>query len=152
MGLGRRLTVEGGLGPLGVVEADPRADDPFGVQAVGQLADLGVKVADLRFMVPAGAVGTVRKHLAQTVHRLALPRAYLVWMHLVPGRVRRENDSLNRFLILLTLDRLVATERLKRNLGLEIRREPTPSRHLVFLRYPVEYTLSPLSDFLGPPH
>ena len=37
VGLGRRLTVEGRMGPLGVVEADPLADDPVGVEAVGEL-------------------------------------------------------------------------------------------------------------------
>ena len=93
-----------------------------------QLADLGVKVADLRFMVPAGAVGAVRKHSAQTLNRLALPRAHLVRMHLVLGRD--------------LLDRPVAPQRLQRHSGLEIRREPAPCRHLVSLRYPAEYTLA----------
>ena len=37
-------------------------------------------------MIPASAVGAVRKHFAQTVHRLALPGAHLVRMHLVLGR------------------------------------------------------------------
>ncbi len=54
-------------------------------------------------------------------------------MHLVPGR-----HFPNGF---------VATQRLKRNLGLEIRREPAPFRHLVFRRYPVEYTLATCPTF-----
>ena len=33
----RPASVEGRMGPLGVVEADPLADDPFGVEAVGEL-------------------------------------------------------------------------------------------------------------------
>ena len=41
------------------------------------------------------------------------------------------------------LDRLVASKRLKRNLGHEIRRKPTSHRHIVFLRYPAEHTLAP---------
>jgi hypothetical protein len=53
-------------------------------------------------------------------------------MHLVPGRD--------------LLDRLVATQRLKRNLGLEIRREPDVNRRrfviAVFLLKGAEYTLN----------
>ena len=63
-------------------------------------------------------------------------------MYLVLGRVRRENDSLDRFPILLTLDCFVAPERFQRHPGLEFRRKSTPFRHLVLLRYPVEYTLT----------
>ncbi len=40
VGLGRRSTAKGGMGPLGVVEVDPRADDPFGVEAVGELVQV----------------------------------------------------------------------------------------------------------------
>ncbi len=40
--LRRRLAGEGGMGPLGVVEADPLADDPFGPEAVGQLVQVKV--------------------------------------------------------------------------------------------------------------
>ncbi len=58
-------------------------------------------------------------------------------MHLVPGR-----HFPNVF---------VATQRLKRNLGLEIRREPAPFRHLVFRRYPVEYTLARIRHEKVPP-
>ena len=63
-------------------------------------------------------------------------------MNLVPGRVRRENDSPDRFPILLTLNRFVAPQCFQRNAGLEIRRKSTSCRHPVFLRYPVEYTLT----------
>ncbi len=88
-------------------------------------------------MVSTGVVRAVRKHLAQTVYRLALPSAHLVWMHPVPGR-----DFLNGF---------VATERLKRNLGLEIRREPASLSHLRIPPLSGGIHLSSLSDFLGPP-
>ena len=45
------------------------------------------------------------------------------------------------------LDRLVATQRLKRYLGLEIRREPASFRHIRM----GGIHLNSLSDFLGPP-
>jgi hypothetical protein len=63
-------------------------------------------------------------------------------MYLVLGRVRRENNSLDRFPILLTLDCLVAPERFQRHPKLEFRRKLTPCLHVVLLRYPVEYTLT----------
>ena len=84
-------------------------------------------------MIPASAVGAVRKHFAQTGHRLALPGAHLVRMYLVLGRD--------------LLDRLVAPQRFQRHPGLEFRRKPASIRHLVFLRYPVEYTLAPCPIF-----
>ncbi len=37
VGLGRRPAGKGGMGPLGVVEVDPVADDPFGDEAVAQV-------------------------------------------------------------------------------------------------------------------
>ena len=49
------------------------------------------------------------------------------------------------------LDRFVATERLKRNLSLEIRREPAPFRHICIPPQRVGIHLKHLSDFLGPP-
>jgi len=79
-------------------------------------------------MIPANTVDAVRKHLAKTVDRLALPAAHLVRMHFVLGCDLR--------------DRLVAPERFQRHPGLEFRREPAPFRRLVFLRYSVEYTLA----------
>jgi hypothetical protein len=56
------------------------------------------------------------------------PAEKLVRMHLVPGRD--------------LLDRLVTPKRVQRHPGLELRREPAPFCHLVFLRYPAEYTLA----------
>ena len=63
-------------------------------------------------------------------------------MHLVLGRVRRENNPPDCFLFLLTLDRPVTPQRFQRHLRLEVGRKPASCRHLVFLRYPVEYTLT----------
>jgi hypothetical protein len=40
------------------------------------------------------------------------------------------------------LDRLVAPQRIQRHESLEFRRKSAPFRHLVSLRYPVEYTLA----------
>ena len=53
------------------------------------------------------------------------------------------------------LDRLVAPQRFQRHPGLEFRRKPASIRHLVFLRYPVEYTLATCPifwDHLTPHH
>ena len=101
-----------------------------------------MEIVDLTLVVHPGLVGTIRKYRAQAVHRLALPHAHLVWMNLVPGRDRRDNDSLDLFPILLTLDRPVAPQRFQRHLRLEARREPASCRHLVSLRQSVEYTLA----------
>ena len=52
------------------------------------------------------------------------------------------------------LDRLVAPQRLQRHTGLELTRKPPSRRHLVSLRYTVEYTLTPcpiFQDQLNPP-
>jgi len=35
--LGRRAALKSGVGPLGVVEGDPVANDPFGVEAIARL-------------------------------------------------------------------------------------------------------------------
>ena len=40
MSFGRRLTGQGGMRVLGVVEADPLGDDPFGPEAVRQLVQI----------------------------------------------------------------------------------------------------------------
>jgi len=87
--------------------------------------DLGVELLDLRLMIPDGSLGAVRECRAKTVHCLTFPRAQLVRMHIVPGRD--------------LMDRPVAPKRRQRNTGLEIRRKPAPLRHIVSLRYPVEY-------------
>jgi len=48
-----------------------------------QLADLGVKVANLGLMIQAGAIRTAQKHRSKTIRRSALPRTHLVRMDLV---------------------------------------------------------------------
>ena len=83
---------------------------------------------NLIIVVHPGLVGAIGKHLAQTVHRPTFPGAHLVRVHLVLGRD--------------LLDRLVAPQRIQRNSGLEVCRKPASCRHLVFLRYTVEYTLA----------
>ncbi len=83
---------------------------------------------DLGLVAGPRPIHAVRKHLAQAIYRLALPGAHLVRMHFVLGRN--------------LLDRPVAPQRFQRHPGLEVRRKPAPCRHLVFLRYPVEYTLT----------
>src|SRR4029077_5178653 len=98
-----------------------------------QLADLGVKIANLGLAILPLAVRPVRKHLAQAVDRLALPAAHLVRMHLV---LRGD-----------LLARRAAAHCLQGNSGLELPRKPTSRRHLVSLRYPVEYTLAPCPVF-----
>ena len=40
VGLRRCLTVKGGMGPLGVVEVDPLADDPLGPEAIRQFVQI----------------------------------------------------------------------------------------------------------------
>ena len=75
---------------------------------------------DLVLVINAGLVDAIGKHRAQPHHRLALPCAHLVWMHLVPPRN--------------LLDRFIAPQRFKRHLCLEI---PLNCRRIViavFLR------------------
>jgi hypothetical protein len=69
-----------------------------------------MEAVDLRRVVHADLVGAIGKYRTHAVHRLPLPRAHLVRMHLVPGRD--------------LLDRLAAMQRFKRNLGLETCRVP----------------------------
>jgi len=61
--------------------------EPFGqkIPFHRQLANLGMEIVDLSFVVHSGLVGTVGKYRTQTVLRLTLPCGYLVWMYLVPG-------------------------------------------------------------------
>ena len=63
---------------------------------------------------------TTREHARQAINGLLLPRAYLIGVHPVLRRVHRENSPPDCFLTLLTLDGSVATQRLKRNLGLKL--------------------------------
>jgi len=102
-----------------------------------QLADLGVKIADRRLMVSPGALDAIRKHLAETVHRLAFPRAHLVRMHFV---LRRD-----------LLDRPITAQRIQRYSGLEISRKPASFVHLCTPPLVGGIHLKPLSDFPGPP-
>ena len=100
-----------------------------------QLADLGMKITEFGFMVPAGTLGAVRKHLSKAANRLTFPRAYLVRMHLVRGR-----DLLHR---------PVAPLRFQRHPGLEISREPASFRHLHIPPQGAEYTLTHCPVFWG---
>ena len=45
-----------------------------------------MKIVDLGLNVPAGRLHAVREHLAQAIHRLALPRADLIGMDLIAHR------------------------------------------------------------------
>ena len=89
-------------------------------------------------MVSPGALDAIRKHLAETVHRLAFPRAHLVRMHFV----------LRRHL----LDRPITAQRIQRYSGLEISRKPASFVHLCTPPLVGAIHLKPLSDFPGPPH
>ncbi len=84
-----------------------------------QPPDLGVKLLHLclgRAFRPAAT----RKHIGHALNRLTLPRADLVRVNLVP-----RGDL---------LDRLVATQRLKRDLGLKLVCKLPAFRHFVSLR------------------
>src|SRR5271167_2106364 len=80
-----------------------------------KLADLGVKLGDLDIpaLLPLGAV--LVEHLGELLDRLAFPGRNLGRMQFVLGRQLR--------------NRLVALNRLKRNLGLEFSRKPSPRPH-----------------------
>jgi hypothetical protein len=51
-----------------------------------QLTDLGVEVMDPRLVVATLVIGTVREHLAQAIHGLALLGADLIGTNLVARR------------------------------------------------------------------
>ena len=111
-GLKRRHPVQQIIGTLLQVEIADKTARSIKYQMASarlptakELADLGVQLVDLRFTIHDSLLGAIGKHRAQTIQRLTLPGAHLVRMHLVPRRVRRENDSLYRFLLRLTLDR-----------------------------------------------
>src|ERR1019366_9954423 len=90
-------------------------------------------IAYLGFAILPLAIRAVRKHFRQAINRLALPAAHLVRMHLV-----LRGDLLNR---------LVAPQRLQRHASLELTAKPPSPRHVVSLRYTVEYTLTPCPIF-----
>ncbi len=83
---------------------------------------------DLRLVVHVSLVGAIGKYRAQAVHRLLLPRAHPVWMHLVPGRD--------------LLDSLVSPQRIQPSRALKSAVNWRRFVISVFLRYPAEYTLN----------
>ena len=90
-----------------------------------------MKLVNFRLMIPASTLGAVGEHRTQTIHRLALPRAHLVRMNLVLGRVRRENNPPDCFLFLLTLDRPVASQCFQRHPGSSPGRNYPPPENFV---------------------
>src|SRR5579862_721183 len=80
-----------------------------------KLADLGVKLGDLAIPALLALDALVVKHLGQLLDRLALPRCNL-------GRVQ--------FVLARQIGhRLMALDRLKRHLGFELSRKPSPRPH-----------------------
>jgi hypothetical protein len=79
------------------------------------LADLGVKLGDLAIPALLALGALLVEHLGELLDRLAIPGRNLGRMQLVLGRQLR--------------NRLVALDRLKRNLGLELSRKPSPRPH-----------------------
>ena len=105
--------------------------EPFGqkIPFHRQLDNLDVQIVDLVLMIQTGLIGTTGKQSTKTFHCMALPRTNLIGVHLVASSY--------------LMDRLVASKRFKRNLGLKVPCKPSSRRHIVFLRYPAQYTLTP---------
>src|SRR5271169_1224398 len=80
-----------------------------------KLTDLGMKLGHLGVAVRLDLGPLVVEHLCQLLDRLTLPRRNLGGMQLVLGRQLR--------------NRLVALDRLQRNLGLELSRKPSARLH-----------------------
>src|SRR5271169_1715785 len=80
-----------------------------------KLADLGVKLGDLAITALLALGALLIEHLGELLNRLALPGCNLRRVQFVPGRQLR--------------NRLMALERLKRNLGFELSRKPSPRPH-----------------------
>src|ERR1700685_4096167 len=80
-----------------------------------QLTDLGVKLRDLPIPALVALGAPLVEHLGEILDRLALPSRYLRRVQFVLGRQLR--------------NRLVALDRLKRHLGFEISRKPSPRPH-----------------------
>src|SRR5277367_5985129 len=80
-----------------------------------KLADLGVKLGDLAIPALVALGALVVEHLGQLLNCLALPGCNLGRVQLVLGRQ--------------LCNRLVALDRLKRYLGLELSRKPSPRPH-----------------------
>src|SRR5271170_2162137 len=80
-----------------------------------KLTDLGVKLGDLAIPALVSIAALLVEHLGKLLNRLTLPGSNLSWVQLVLGRQLR--------------NRLVALDRLKRNLGFELSRKPSPRPH-----------------------
>src|ERR1700722_2713512 len=80
-----------------------------------KLTDLGVKLGDLAIPALLSLAALLIKHLGKLLHRLALPGRNLGRVQFVLGRQLR--------------NRLVALDCLKRHLGLELSRKPSPRPH-----------------------
>jgi hypothetical protein len=87
-----------------------------------------VEIVNFGLVIRPGLIGAIGKYRAQTVNRQALPGAHLVRMYLVTA-----SDL---------LDRPVATQRLKGNLGFETSRKSAPFRHICIPPQRAEYTLT----------
>src|SRR5271169_477827 len=80
-----------------------------------KLADLGVKLGDLAIPALLSLAALLVKHLGELLDRLALPGRNLGRMQFVLGPQLR--------------NRLMALDRLKRHLGFELSRKPSPRPH-----------------------
>src|SRR5271169_1600247 len=80
-----------------------------------KLADLGVKLGDLAITALLSLVALLVEHLGELLDRLALPGRNLGRVQFVLGRQLR--------------NRLMALDRLKRHLGFELSRKPSPRPH-----------------------
>src|SRR5271168_3618159 len=80
-----------------------------------KLADLGVKLGDLAIPALLSLTALLVEHLGELLDRLALPVRNLSRVQFVLGRQLR--------------DRLMALDGLKRYLGFELSRKPSPRPH-----------------------
>src|SRR6202167_1893898 len=80
-----------------------------------QLTDLGVKLGDLTIPALVSLGALLVEHLGELLDRLALPGRNLRRMQFVPARQLG--------------NRLVTLDRLKRHLGFELSRKPSPRPH-----------------------
>src|SRR5215207_5312433 len=84
-------------------------------KAFAKKPDLAIQLRQLGVAVLLAGAAFLVEHLGQLLNRLALPGRNLRWMQLVLGRQLR--------------DRLMALDRLKRHLGFELSRKPSPRSH-----------------------
>src|SRR6202035_924826 len=80
-----------------------------------KLTDLCVKLGDLAIAAPVSLGALLVEHLCELLDRLALPGSNLGRVQFVLGRQ--------------LCDRIVAPNRLKRHLGFELSRKPSPRPH-----------------------